>query len=170
MHLTPLDVQQKQFARKLRGVDPQEVRRFLELCSDEFEELVRETIELKEEIRARDAELAETRGRERALQEALVSAQRLAQEMREQARKEAEIVLAEAELQAERIVQDAHQRRTSLIDELGELKRQKLAFEADVRAAIDRHARLLEAFSEAERHRADDDRVALLPNARKDSA
>lgn len=170
MRLTPLDIQQKQFTRRLRGVDPQEVRQFLELASDEYEELVRETIELKEEVRSRDAQLAETRDRERALQDALVSAQRLAHEMKEQARKEAEIVLAEAELQAERIVQDAHARRTTLIDELGELRRQKLGFESELRAAIDRHTRLLEAFSEADRHRASEDRVTLLPNAKKDSA
>ena len=54
------------------------------------------------------------------------------------------------------------------IEELGELKRQKASFESDVRAAIDRHLRLLETFAEAERQRAADDRVTLL--AKKESA
>jgi len=167
MRLTPLDIQQKQFAPRMRGLDPAEVRQFLDVCADELEELIRETIELKEEVRARDSQLSEVRDRERALQEALVSAQRLAHEMKEQARKEAEIVLAEAELQAERIVQDAHARRTTLIDELGELKRQKVSFESEVRAVLDRHLRLLEAFEESDRARPGDN-VALF--GKKESA
>ena len=162
MRLTPLDIQQKQFARKFNGVDPHEAKQFLELCADELEELISETIELKEDIRSRDALLSETRDRERALQEALVSAQRLATEMKEQARKEADIVLAEAELQAERIVQDAHSRRTALVAELSELKRLKVSFESEVRSLVGSHVKLLETFAESDRLRAQEDRVALF--------
>lgn len=162
MRLTPLDVQQKQFDRKLRGVDPHEVKQFLELCADELEELVKQNIELKEEIRARDGQIAETRDRERALQEALVSAQRLATEMKEQAKKEAEIVLAEAELQAEKLIQGAHNRRTTLVEELGELKRLKVSFESELRSLVESHVKLLETFAESDRLRATDDKVTLL--------
>jgi cell division initiation protein len=162
MRLTPLDIQQKQFARTLRGYDPREVRQFLEFCSDEFEELVRETIELREEVRGRDRQLAEVREREHALQEALVSARRLADEMREQARKDAEVIVAEAELQAERIVQDAHARRTTLIGELTDLKQQKIAFETRIRAEAESHLKLLEALQDTERQRVLDDKVTLL--------
>lgn len=148
MRLTPLDIKHKQFAKALRGVEEQEVRAFLDVCADEVEDLVRETAALKEEVRARDALLAETRDRERALQEALVSAQRLAQEMKDQARKEAEIIVAEAEVQGEKIVQDAHNRRTTLIGELGELRSQKVTLEAELRATLEGHLRLLEALSD----------------------
>lgn len=168
MRLTPLDIQQKQFARTWRGVDPHEVRQFLEVCSDEVEELVRETIELKEEVRARDALLAETRERERALQEALVSAQKLASEMKEQARKEADIILAQAEHQAEKIVQDAHDRRLSILEDLAELKRQKVSFETQLRSLVDGHLKMLETFQEAERERGGAEPVRLVP--RKDTA
>ena len=162
MRLTPLDIQQKQFARKFRGVDPQEVRQFLELCSDEYEELVRESIELKEEVRSREAQLSETRDRERSLQEALVSAQRLATEMKEQARKEADIVIAEAELEGEKILQNAHTRRNALIEELSDLRRLKVSFESELRALVGSHVKLLEAFAESDRLRVQEDRVALF--------
>lgn len=162
MHLTPLDVQQRQFSPRFRGIDPHEVRQFLELCADEMEELVRETIALKEEIRARDAIIADTRDRERALQEALISAQRLAEEMKSQARKEAEIIVAEAELQGERIVQDAHGRRSDLLGELADLRRQTVSVETELRATLESHLRLLNALTQSE-----DDRVAVL---HKDSA
>jgi cell division initiation protein len=168
MRLTPLDVQQKQFSSRLRGIDPHEVKQFLELCADEIEGLVRESIELKEEVRSRDALLAETRDRERALQDALVSAQRLATEMKEQARKEADIVVAEAEMQGEKIVQDAHARRAALLAELSELRSLKVSFESDLRSLAQSHLRLLETFAESERHRAQDERVTLLQ--KKDSA
>jgi cell division initiation protein len=162
MRLTPLDIQQKQFARQFRGVDAHEVKQFLELCADEFEELVRENIELKEELRARDALLAETRDRERSLQEALVSAQRLATEMKDQARKEADIIVAEAELEGEKIVQDAHGRRSTLISELGELRSLKTSFESELKAIVGSHLKLMETFAESDRIRAQDDRVALF--------
>jgi cell division initiation protein len=168
MRLTPLDIQQKQFARQFRGVDGHEVKQFLELCADELEELVRETIALKEEVRAREAQLQETRDRERALQEALVSAQRLATEMKESARKEAEIIIAEAELQAEKIIKDAHNRRSEIIGELAELKSLKTTFESEVRAIVSGHLNLLETFAESDRHRAQVERIALFQ--KKDSA
>lgn len=157
MRLTPLDVQQRQFSQRFRGVDPHEVRQFLELCADEMEELVRETIALKEEVRLRDAVIADTRDRERALQEALIGAQRLAEEMKDHARKEAEIIVSEAELQGERIVQDAHNRRAELLGELADLRRQTVSVQSELRATLESHLRLLDAFSEPA-----DDRVALL--------
>lgn len=158
MRLTPLDIQQRQFSPRFRGIDPHEVRQFLELCADEMEELVRETIALKEEIRARDAIIADTRDRERALQEALISAQRLAEEMKSQARKEAEIIVSEAELQGERIVQDAHDRRSDLLNELADLRRQTASLQVELRATLESHLRLLNASTES----VGDDRVSLL--------
>ena len=168
MRLTPLDIQQKQFERKLRGVDPAEVRQFLELCSNQLEEVVRELMAVKDELRARDARLSEMRDREHTLQEALVSAQRLAADMKEQARKESDILLTDAEMQAEKIVQDAHMRRTILLTELSDLRSLKTAFEADLRALVGGHLKMLETFTESDRQRAQEERVALFQ--RKESA
>jgi cell division initiation protein len=162
MRLTPLDVQQKQFMTRMRGLDPIEVRQFLEVCADEMEDLVRETIDLKEELRARDALLAETRDRERALHDALVAAQRLATEMKEQARREAGVIVSEAEMEGEKIVRDAHARRSTLLGELAELRSLKVSFETDVRSLAEGHLRLLEDLAERARHRALDEKVALL--------
>lgn len=161
MRLTPLDIQQKQFKQRFRGEDPHEVRQFLQICADEMEELVRETIELREDVRARDAMLAELREREKSLQDALVSAQKVAAELKEQARKEAEIVIADAELQAERIIQDAHSRRSRLLEEVAELRREKAAFSARIRSAVEAQLKLLETFEEADRAE-DESKVTLL--------
>ncbi len=146
MKITPLDILQKSFRRSLRGFDRQEVEAFLALVASEFEEVVREVQALRADVGRMDEEIAEFRGRERALQETMVTAQKACEDIRESARKEAEITLAEAELQGERIVQGAHAKFLRIVDDIAELKRQRAAFEAQVRAVVDSHGKLLDAF------------------------
>ena len=154
MKITPLDVSQKQFRRVLRGYDRHEVEAFLSLVSSELEEAVKEVNVLRQETRRKDETISELRGRERALQETLISAQKASEEIRESARKEAEITISEAELQAEKIVQAAHGRFLRIVDDINELKRQRIQFEAGVRMLVDSHSKLLEAFQEPERQEA----------------
>ncbi len=151
MNVTPLDITQKRFRRILRGHDPAEVEAFLSLVASEFEGLVREVTSLREAVQRKDEELAEHRSRERALQETLVTAQRASEEIRDAARKESEITLSDAELQAEKIVQGAHGRFLRIVDEIGELKRQRVQFEAGVKTLVESHLKLLEAFAEPAR-------------------
>lgn len=162
MNVTPLDITQKQFARVFRGLDPEEVEAFLALVAAEFETLVKENVSLREELKRRMDELAEHKARERALQETLVTAQRASEEIRDAARKEAEITISDAELQAEKIVQGAHVRFLRIVDEINELKRQRVQFEAGVRSLVESHVKLLEAFREPER-----EEPLALPTARK---
>jgi cell division initiation protein len=148
MNITPLDISQKSFRRSFRGLDSEEVQAFLALVASEFEGLVKELNALRDASHLQAEELAEHRSRERALQETLVAAQRASEEMREAARKESEITLADAELQAEKIVQGAHQRFLRIVDDINELKRQRVQFESALKALADSHLRLLEAFRE----------------------
>jgi cell division initiation protein len=146
MQITPLDISQKAFARSWRGLDREEVEAFLSLVANEFEEVVRELQTLREESRRKDEQLAELKGRERALQETMITAQKACEEIREAARKEAEITLAEAELQAEKIVQTAHQRYLKVVDDINEMKRQRVQFGAGIRTVVEAHLKLLETF------------------------
>jgi cell division initiation protein len=130
------------------------VEAFLSLVSSELEEAVKEVNSLRQETRRKDETITELRGRERALQETLISAQKASEEIRESARKEAEITISEAELQAEKIVQAAHGRFLRIVDDINELKRQRIQFEAGVRMLVDSHSKLLEAFQEPERQEA----------------
>ncbi len=148
MKITPLDILQKRFSRAVRGYDREEVEAFLALVASAFEDLVKENNALREEAARKDEELADHRGRERALQETLVTAQKASDEIRESARKEGEITIAEAELQAEKIVQAAHQRFLRIVDDVQEMKRLRVQFAASVRAVVDGHAKLLDAFQD----------------------
>src|SRR5512138_851890 len=166
MNITPLDITQKQFRRRLRGLDPEEVEAFLALVAVEFEALVKENGALREDNQRMAESLAELKSRERALQETLVTAQKASQEIRDAARKEAEITISDAELQAEKIVQAAHGRFLRIVDDINELKRQRLQFETNVRTLVESHVKLLEAFREPAREEA----VQFMPPARKKAA
>ncbi len=148
MNITPLDITQKHFRRVLRGFDREEVEAFLALVAVEFEALVKEAMALREENARHREDIAEFKSRERALQETLVTAQKASEEIREAARKESEIMLSDAELQAEKIVQGAHVRFLKIVDDINELKRQRVQFEAAIRTQVESHVKLLEAFRE----------------------
>ncbi len=165
MKITPLDIQQKRFSRSLRGYDREEVEAFLSLASGALEDLIKELHALREDVQRKDDEIAGHRGRERALQETLVTAQRASDEIRESARRESEITIGEAELQAEKIVQGAHQRFVRIVDDIQEVKRLRIQFEASVRALVEGHAKLLDTF----RDTGTEDPVEFLTGRKKGS-
>ena len=163
MNLTPLDVTQKQFRKVLRGLDPAEVEAFQALVASELEALVRENLALGERAQHLADEVAELRGRERTLQETLVTAQKASEEIREAARKEAEITISDAELQAEKIVQGAHARFLRIVDDINELKRQRVQFETNVRTLAESHLKLIEAMRDPAREEA----VQYVPSRKR---
>jgi DivIVA domain-containing protein len=105
--LTPLDLRKKKgdFARVLRGYDPALVDAFLDLAAERLEEVVRENVLLRERASQGAEQLNAFREREQAMNEALVSAQQLREEVRAQAVREAELTRREAANEAERIVE-----------------------------------------------------------------
>ncbi|HEX9308763.1 MAG TPA: DivIVA domain-containing protein [Anaeromyxobacter sp.] len=163
MNITPLDITQKQFRKVFRGLDPEEVEAFLALVAVEFEGLVKDVLSLREDNQRKAEEVVEFRGRERVLQETLVAAQKASEEIRESARKEAEITISDAELQGEKIVQAAHARFLRIVDDINELKRQRIQFETNVRTLVESHVKLLEAFREPAREEA----VQYIPARKK---
>jgi cell division initiation protein len=152
MKLTPIDVKQQQFRRVqlLGGFDTREVDGFLDQVAVAFEELIREVNALKAQIADKEAQLDQHRDREKALKETMITATRIADEVKQSAHKEAEIIIAAAENQAEGIIQNAHTRLARVMDDISELKRQKVQFEASLRSIVGAHGKLLEAMAERE--------------------
>jgi len=145
MKLTPLDLQQKSFRKvRLGGVDEREVRLFLEQCASEIEELTRKLHKQDEELRRRESRITDYKEREHLLQSTLTTAQRLSDEMKANTRKEAEILISDAELQAEKIIANAQAKRMQLIQEIDELKRARGSFIQQLSAIIETHKSLLE--------------------------
>ena len=144
MKLTPLDLQQKTFRKgRFGGLDEQDVRQFLEQVSTTLEDLTRKVNNQDEELRRREARINEFKDREQLLQQTLTTAQRLADEMRNNVRKEADITMGDAELQAEKIIANALARRMQLITEIDELKRARASFIQQLASLVDTHLQLL---------------------------
>ena len=147
MKMTPLDIRQKRFEVSMRGYARREVEGFLELTAGEFEEVVKENISLKEELKRTMARLEQHLEREKTLQETMVTAQRISEDVKAQARKEGEVIVAQSELTAEKIVAGANARLTEIVTEINELKRQRAQFEAQLGSVIEAHRKLLETFA-----------------------
>lgn len=162
MKMTPLDIRQKRFESNFRGFSPKEVEGFLERIASEFEELVKENISLKDELKRTLLRLDQHQEKERTLQETMVTAQKISEELQTMAKKEAEILMADAERQAEKLVDLAHQRRLEIISEIQELKRQRAQFESQLRSVLDAHQRLLETFSDTQETGAMEDKLSFF--------
>lgn len=138
--LTPLDVRKKRgdFRRAMRGYDPEEVDIFLEVVADRLEELVKENMTLRERASSLGTRLESQEGRERAVQEALVTAQQLREEIRGQAQKEADFIRREAEARIERAVDAARAKMVEFKGALQDLERQRARFLKGFRSALER--------------------------------
>ena len=143
--ITPLDVRKKQgdFAKAMRGYAPQEVDLFLELVAERMEELVKELLTLRERTTQLQAQADTQTGRERAVQEALVTAQSLRDEIQDQARREAELFKREAEAHAERVLADTERRVEERRAVLDELERKRARFLKSLRSLLERELDLV---------------------------
>lgn len=144
MKITPLDIQQQQFKGKmLGGLDADDVDAFLQTVAAEMENLIRENNELKEWQSRQSRELSEMAEREKELRETMLAAQRITEDMKANAGKEAALIISEAELKAERIVADAERQLGELKARIEEVRRQKIQFEMSFKALLDSFARQL---------------------------
>jgi cell division initiation protein len=150
MKITPLDIQQQQFRVRFRGFDMVEVDNFLDLVANEFEELLKENNQLREEDRRKLARINELEAGEKELRNTLVSAQQITEEMKNNARRGGELIIEEAKMNAQRILDNAQSQTLQVETEINQLKRQRAQFEASFKANIEMHLKMLEKFKEDE--------------------
>ena len=151
MKITPLDIQQQKFKIRFRGFDPQEVDLFLEQIADGFESLLKENEKLQEEILRLENESQGYKKREETFKRALLNSQKVLEQMKENAQKSSELIIAEAEVKAEKILNKAHNRLAQLHEDIAELKRQRMQIEVQIGAIIEAHTKLLEMGKEGMR-------------------
>jgi cell division initiation protein len=144
MDLSPLEITQREFGRKFRGLDPEEVHAFLEQVAEEMTRLLRETGDRAAQIQRLEAEVRMYQEREEALRNTLVTAQKMTEEIKANAKREAELVMREAELRAEKLLEMAHRKLAQVQAEIAELKRQRDLFASKLRGLLKTHLELLE--------------------------
>ncbi len=150
MPLTAVDLRSIEFPKKFRGYDRQEVDSFFRTLANELEEKDRELAQLRSRTLQLDAELKEFRGLEASLQEVLMSAQKTAEDTRNNSLKEAELLLREAQLKAEELI---HKTQDSLADvkrELVELYQLKSNYVLQFRSVLDTHRTVLEELEKSQ--------------------
>lgn len=150
MKISPMDIQRQTFARKFRGLDPEEVRTYLALVAEEVAALQHERDDLARQLQHIKVLLEEHRDRETILKNTLLTAQKLSEDIRENARKQSESVVREAELQADRLIELAQSRAHEVERSILDLRSHRSAIRTDVRALISRLTHLLDLQEEAE--------------------
>ncbi len=138
-HLTAVDVRRYEFATAMRGYDRERVDQFRAQVADELERLAKANHDLEEKARNFHEQLRAFRDRDRALNEALISAQELRGEMREQAEREKELMLKEAQAEAKWIIDSAREESRLIKEEIDRLERARRAYLAQIKLFAERH-------------------------------
>jgi cell division initiation protein len=150
MNLTPLDIQKQTFSRKVKGYNPDEVRAYLHLIAEEIERLVRDVDRLARENAMLRDDLDDHSQRERILKDTLLSAQKVSEDVRATARKDAELIVKDAELLSERLVSQAMDRVADIEKAIQDMKIQRKAVRNKLQGTLDTVQQLLMLDAEEE--------------------
>ncbi len=167
VNITPLDIQQQKFKTRIRGFDVREVDAFLEQVANVFESLQRTHKGMQEEVRRLELEIQGYRKREETFKRALLNSQKVLDQMKDNARKSAELIIAEAEVKAEKILNNAHNRLAQLHEDISELKRQRTQIEVQIGSIVEAHSKLLDLSKEGAKAMDEEDaKLKLLKQAK----
>ena len=150
MRITPLDIQQKQFPMKFRGFDVEEVYSFLEIIREEMEDLLRENANAKETVQRMENQLKEHRDMETTLRETLLTAQQMVDDYKTNARKEAELLVKEAELRADSMLKEAQEKVIKIHEDIVDLKGIRRHFKEELKRMVESHMKMIEFDKERE--------------------
>lgn len=143
MKLTPLDIKKQEFRKVMRGYDQIEVETFLEMVSDEFETLIKEKNHLSDEVLKLKTQLKDYQEVEKTFKESLMSAQETINQSRDNSKREASLIIKEAELKAEKILEDTKIRLIEMKNELMLIKSQKDSFARRLRHLLESQLELI---------------------------
>jgi len=143
LKLTPLDIKKQVFKKILRGYDPIEVETFLEMVAEEFEALIKERNDLADEVLKLKTQLRDYQEVEKTFKESLMNAQQTINQSRENSKRESDLIIKEAEVRAEKIIENAKMQLIELKNELMVVKAQKDSFAKRLRHLLESQLELL---------------------------
>lgn len=144
MRITPIDIAHKSFGKKMMGLDADEVMDFLQQIASQMESLIQERNALKEGIREKELSLMEYKERDQVLKETIATATQMADRVRQDAEREAKLIIVDAQQKAEIITRDSRDSLRKIYQEVTDLKRVRMQFEANLKALAQAHLSLLE--------------------------
>lgn len=150
MAVSRIDILNREFTRSLRGYNPEEVDNFLHDVADTLGRLGDEKVVLSSRVVQLESRLAEFEEQEAALRNTLLATQRMTEDLKSGAQREAQLIIDAARSRADNLLQQANQRLTRIFDEIAEAKKLKTQFEISVRSVVESHLKLLDMQRENE--------------------
>ncbi|HEX21146.1 MAG TPA: DivIVA domain-containing protein [Actinobacteria bacterium] len=154
MSLTPLDIHHKEFHRAIRGYNEEEVDVFLDQVADEFERMFNQNRELQEKVEKMQDKVKQYEGLEQTLQKALLTAQRAADEVQQNAKKESELIVKDAELKAREIIQNVAAKKEEVKIDLNTLKGAEKDFRSQFKNMLESYLKEIKKIENGERRAA----------------
>ena len=143
LKLTPLDIKKQVFKKVLRGYDSIEIETFLEMVAEEFETLIKQKNDLSDEVLKLKTQLRDYQEVEKTFKESLMNAQQTINQSRENSKRESDLIIKEAEVRAEKIIENAKMQLIELKNELMVIKAQKDSFAKRLRHLLESQLELL---------------------------
>ena len=140
MKVTPLEIRSHGLKKSFKGYAVREVEELRDMAADALEEAAMEIMTLQEKLRDASERNREYAANENILRETITTAQKMVEDLKSNARKEAELVITEARLQGEEIVRQAQSRASQVQDDIYRLRRQRKELEASIKAVLDYHS------------------------------
>lgn len=144
MKITPIDIIHKSFTKKMMGIDGSEVMEFMGQVASQMESLIHERNTLKEALREKELSLLEYKERDQVLKSTIETATQMTERLRQDAEREAKLILADANQKAEIIMRDSRDSLKKMYQEITDLKRARMQFEANLKALVQAHLTLLD--------------------------
>ncbi len=151
--LTPMDVENQTFQRKVRGYDPEEVELYLRSVAEELQRIGVENAELREKNAHLEQRVEDFKTRERTLQETMVTAQRMTDELREKTTTESDLMIKEARIKAERMLAQAQEQLGDIEAEISRCQLERDLFENRLRSLVEEHLAMIDLRKEERKTR-----------------
>jgi cell division initiation protein len=156
MNVSPLDLRQPRFRKSIRGFDPVEVTAFLAAAADDYEQAIRETDRLRQDLSRMEAVLNEHREHEKNLQATMTTAQKLSDDIKANAELEGKRIIREAEARSELLLDKTQARLEDVQREIDGLKLKRKDVEVTIEASISTLKNTLEFVREQEQRERDE--------------
>ncbi|MNC45366.1 Septum site-determining protein DivIVA [compost metagenome] len=143
MPLTPLDIHNKEFSRRIRGYDEDEVNEFLDQVIKDYESVIRENKELHNQLLTIQERLDHFVNIEESLSKTIIVAQEAADDVKNNSKKESQLIIKEAEKNADRIINEALSKSRKVAIETEELRKQASIYRTRFRTLVEAQLELL---------------------------
>src|SRR3954471_12505635 len=156
MNVSPLDLRQQRFHSRFRGFDRIEVTSFLAAVADDYEQALRETDKLRQDLARMEAVLGEHRQQEQGLRATMMTAQKVSEDLKGTAEKEAERIIREAEARAQLILDKTQARLEDVQREIDGMKLKRRDVETTLESTIQTLRNTLEYVRDQEQRERDE--------------